>query len=457
MNSLYAAVKPLIRTTGTWQHHASQLNPLESPIKKSAAGKPAVFILAGESLENTFLLDWIEQAKAQADIHLVSEQNLIAEKFVRDYPMLDSPGIQYDRNEAAVTGKFSVLLLGFGNQGKALLSAIISNAQFKGTVFRADIADSSAEAFHSFAIRCPDAVKNYHIAFHQMNAAEPEFHQWFSERARDYNRIIVCFGSDTQNMETVNMLRKIFQENRIPLPENLLFARLRSGDLYALSRACPLPFHVFGEISGIYNYDMIVAEKTDIAARQLNAVWSGKNVSPEQEWRNVSFFSQKSSRASAMGQQRILYLLGFTENSAGRPATYEEISAAIEKNIMILAGDEHLRWNAFHLLHGVRPWDLQNPPLASVPVKKCNQIAHCNRHACLVPFDQLPEVDYTMACAVYPDAKKELSPESFAGDRTVILNGTPLPLVTLQGYDMRFVRNIPSVLQKAEIKIYHVL
>ena len=50
---------------------------------------------------------------------------------------------------------------------------------------------------------------------------------------------------------------------------------------------------------------------------------------------------------------------------------------------------EHLRWNAFLFMRGVRKWDISGVE----KIKKANDIAAHNRHAALVPFAELPDID----------------------------------------------------------------
>lgn len=117
----------------------------------------------------------------------------------------------------------------------------------------------------------------------------------------------------------------------------------------------------------------------------------------------------------------------------------------------ILAEDEHLRWNAYHRMLGYSRWDLKNPPLEQVRQKKANQLDTFGKHACLVDFAALPDVDYAIACAIDPTAKGRLKPSDFVGNVQVVIDGKQKS--SLQAYDYMFVRKIWTNATAAGMKL----
>ncbi len=436
-------------------NNVKQANSLAINLRAENLQKPSFFIRLDESVKDSVLNEWIEQIKTKANVHIVSEQSIAADLFTVQYPMLDCPGIEINTDTALVSGKFSTLLLGFGWQGNELLKTIIPGTQFKGAEVCVDIVDCDPCKLQHFSKYCPEAVKDYNLTFYKMDVTDIEFENWLSKNIENYNRIIICFGSDSLNIQTAELFGKLYKEKAKSLPNDLLFARIRNQELYDIYRKIDLPFHIFGSIESIYKYEVIVAEKLDYVAKRLNATWVGRDADIEKEWRKSSYFNQESSRASAYGQRNILKLLGFELTShIGEAVSAEEISRHIEKRLLVLAENEHMRWNAFHLLRGIHPWDLSNPPLETVPKKKCNQIDYCNRHAAIVDFSKLPEIDYMVTRAAYGEAASNLSVTNFTGDSEVKLPGIEKPIVALQAYDMRFVRNIPVFYKNAGIDIF---
>lgn len=204
---------------------------------------------------------------------------------------------------------------------------------------------------------------------------------------------------------------------------------------------------LFGRYSDIYRGKTLIDEDIDAIAKLLNKRWDTAAPDVNTAWTGTSFFNQESSRSSSAGHYNLLRLIGYAigENGdSGIPV--EQVADKIKKNIGILAENEHLRWNAFHFVHGIHPWDLETPPLAQMEKKKANQIARYNRHAALVPFDQLPDVDYAILSAKDPKKAALLTRNDFVFSPEVRNDSSRATLESLQGHDFHFVRAIPEIL-----------
>lgn len=415
--------------------------------------KPSVYVRIDKGTDESFLYSWAwaEQVKELIDVHIFSETALTARNFARRYPMLDCPGISINTENAAITGGFRLLLLGFGRQGEELLKNEVCDSQFNGTTFQADIIDRDPKNFETYACQCPEAVREYHLNFYPMDVDGGEFHQWFSSNAEKYNRILVCLGQDEFNLKTTEVLLRIFKDRALPLSDHVIFTRIGCQETYEYCRNSVCRFVLFGRLSDIYRKDVLIDEVTDLIAKNLNQKWTANAPDRETAWRNASFFSQESSRSSAAGQRNLLRLIGYDIGKTGEAgSSSEEVSAGIEQNIIALSINEHLRWNAFHFTRGVHFWDMKNPPLDSMSRKKANQVEQYNRHAALVPFENLPDVDYAVACAEDPENAAKFSRDDF----TPVLNPKARPTVnSLQGYDMLFVRAIPETLAEAGLPL----
>lgn len=133
-------------------------------------------------------------------------------------------------------------------------------------------------------------------------------------------------------------------------------------------------------------------------------------------WSEASFLDQESSRASALGQRNLARILGYEfvpQDAEGEPLSQEEYDALLKSNPnkkeqlgMVIAKDEHLRWNAYHRMLGYSRWDLINPPLEREDAKKANKIKKFKKHASLIDFDDLPWLDYRIDCAKDINLKK---------------------------------------------------
>lgn len=110
-------------------------------------------------------------------------------------------------------------------------------------------------------------------------------------------------------------------------------------------------------------------------------------------------------------------LLGYEvveQNDAREQVSDAEVQGAIERNLDTLARNEHLRWNAYHVLKGVGRWDMENPRLEDLPEKdrKHNQRQKLGLHAAIVPYDELPHIDWRLAMALNTTHGVETVPEN---------------------------------------------
>ena len=58
-----------------------------------------------------------------------------------------------------------------------------------------------------------------------------------------------------------------------------------------------------------------------------------------------------------------------------------------------VAETEHLRWNAFHFMRGVRTWPIEEVTDAEAGTHRAKDIKNRARHAALVPYIELPAVN----------------------------------------------------------------
>lgn len=404
--------------------------------------KPKVFVRIGDGEICELFGQWADSAKQFVDIHLVNEFALMAQKFTREYPMLDCPGISVDLTTATVNGEFNLLLLGFGWLGRELLRDSVADAQFVGTKFYADIIDFDCGHFEIFGKRCADAVREYDLKFHSCNVLHECFFDFVRTNLSRYNRVIVCLGNDQLNIEISELLLKLAKTWGIDL-ENKLFTHIAESQVYDYCRVSSPGFIAFGLLRDIYQKEMIVDERQDRLAKILNAKWRGSD-DLAQSWHAASIFDRDSSRASAMGQFNLLRLLGLAAvrqpgdaavicdgeitslallDPGLSPADRQARSSVILDN---LARAEHLRWNAYHFMLGIQHWNPGAPPDFYPEVWKANQIRFRNAHAALVPYDQLPQIDCALELHKVPGDLK--TPADFIG-------------MGLQGHDIAFAKS----------------
>lgn len=279
------------------------------------------------------------------------------------------------------------------------------------------------------------------------------FDDWFRSRLESkdengntikknpYNRIIVCLKGDNKTLGIANKIVEFARRQGVEIGANVVFARVKDpsrnrylpqGRIYTRFTRGPQPDPVsnimlpvsnitlFGDLKDIYAFERINVETVDTMAKVLNSRYGdcGRKLADvakrEAKWCEASFFDQLSSRAAAEGQRNILLLFGLVYCRAGKSdgsaKLPDEIKAVLNDEnspvLRTLAINEHLRWNAFHIMMGYRPWKVlardrkgmkpdarTDLPLPWPKKIRANQLATMGKHADIVPFDTLPEVD----------------------------------------------------------------
>lgn len=180
-------------------------------------------------------------------------------------------------------------------------------------------------------------------------------------------------------------------------------------------------------------------------------------------WNAACYSNRLSSRASAQGVWSFSRLLGMrladAQEAAAKEIPLDEVEKRIGSAMATLSRVEHLRWCAYEASIGVRPWNLATPlKVKSVvddwekagmvfkPNKLANQVETFRRHAALVDFDELPELDTRLARACGPRFAK-FTAKNFVGDVRTDETG-----VSLQGKDCDVWKMLPRAVQLAGFK-----
>lgn len=421
--------------------------------------------------EESVFFEWAERVKEWVTPIIVRESDMIAKRFVEDHPMLDCPGIAVDPDRASVSGSFRILLLGLGTTGRSVLREMVSNGQYLGTSgFSVDVIEGDPAVVEAFRARHAEAVAEYGIRIVEGVKAEGAgFETFLVENLRSYNRIVVCLSGDVMNIRVASKIARCVTPDGIgPVPGSL-FVRV-SDPVRRSYFGKGSGMTLFGDLRDVYSLATLDYDPVDRMARILNGEWAKdkSDAGLEKAWLRASFGDRRSSRASALGERNLARVAGFeiAPASDGRPevskAEFDAVLAgdsgrrahgAPVPRATVLAEDEHLRWNAYHRMLGYSRWDMQNPPLSAVAKKKANQLAAFGKHACLVPFADLPAVDYAIACALRKENRRRLSPADFEGEVRVDAKGDGKPAWSLQAYDYLFVRKIQENARAAGMKL----
>ena len=459
--------------------------------------KPFFYVRVESSADELTFQRWAAGVRDVVTPVLLRESQLIAKDFISKYPLLKAPRVEIDEEKAVVAeGGFKVLILGFGAAGQDILNELVCNGQFldsHGNVapFSVDVVEQDPKVVDEYCIRRPLVCNEYKVHFAKGVRVEDEtFDRWFKTRLNDYNRIIVCLNGDGKTLAIANKVVEFARRYGVHIPPNVVYARVtdparhryvkvfslfEKGEPHEKERIITL----FGNLSDIYSFSRIDAEVVDTMAKVLNSRYGnfGRDLGDvkkrEEDWTRASFFDQLSSRAAAEGLRNLLLLRGldYRANVAGRlfaAIPYSDVDEpmtddsyyAKDSVLRTLAVDEHLRWNAFHTMMGFRPWpvldedrkaaglglDALNDIPGPRPKKiRANQLETIGKHADIVPFDKLPDIDMRLkewntgkTLAELGMARKDF--EGLAPD-------------SAQAYDIAFCQIVGKAAQFAEMPI----
>lgn len=327
------------------------------------------------------------------------------------------------------------------------------------------------------AVECGDKRYEIDLGAKSIRVEDKSFDNWFRMRLGvvdddsrknsckkcPYDRIIVCLKGDDK---TLGIARKIVEFSRrhgVDIGSGVVFARVKDPSrnrylryeekiysIFSDKKDNDAGIMLFGDLDKIYSFERIDVETIDEMAKWLNLRYNTSNngqefkrdleaeakqesveAKRESVWENASFFSQLSSRAAAEGQRNLLLLRGLdyraNVKSKVRSVSPKEVDAPLTDDsfnkehsvLKTLSINEHLRWNAFHLMMGFRPWTVigrEDVARGDIPEQmpkknRANQLATIGKHADIIEFEKLPEVDMVMRAWKEGKTKEELGLE----------------------------------------------
>jgi hypothetical protein len=345
-----------------------------------------------ERIDNFFI------NKPHVEIHLFNQSDLTARCFVKEHPMLDCPGVEIEPETLLVNYDFNLLLLGFGWAGHELLKKCICDAQFKGSTFKATVIDEALKTKYGYyPVLYDECIKEYNLNLISITIGGKAFYEWITENLTSYKRIIVALGNDKTNIDIAITLARILQAKGTKKSDikNIIFAHVREKKKFGyFKRKDNSSIIIFGDIEEIYTQEMVIQGKMDEVAKMVNYAYCRSDITQleekdfndnkanvETEWKATINFNKDSSRAVVANVKNICTI-----------AKGYDIEKLGTEKLDILAENEHLRWNAFHLVNGIRKWNIEDIPENNTNAKYRDGQNNLLKHGCLVEFKSLKKV-----------------------------------------------------------------
>ena len=466
-NSLFAPTHFFITNDETWNVKGC-IKLLKERKECGIKNKVDIYIRLSEGEKCILYEDFLnslqfvpENEKPFINIHVFNESDIIARDFVYKYPTLQSPtfktNINHDTAKIRNETKINILILGFGWQGKQLLTHIVESSQFikeeqpqfESPIY-VDILDKNEKMFDQYKALRLDACKKYHLKFKKCDVMSSRFIDWMSVWIQNYDRIIISLGEDSMNLEICSLIQKLQRINgckehlEIFVKQNHLLSSSTNEELGRTSQS-NIPIY-FGMISSVYTNDIILQENIDTIAKYLNLAYdcqkNNKDFAIEmknwdsvnKKWISLPLVEQHSNRSQAEGIRNILLLLGYdikftlaSKNEECQKIMYSQIERKMRENkddlLLTLAKSEHLRWSAFELMQGIKPWIINETTTVKEAAENnfmANQVKKHFRHAALVEFEQLSTVDQKL------EKLKDIYENNLKPSSDFINNNSPL-------------------------------
>ena len=444
---------------GSGHENVAQANKIARASGEHVQRKPKECYLRISTAEDRRIYEkWCndENVKKTIEPIIIDESEMVAWDFAQKYSRLKCPTTKIDGKCGLLTD-FNVLLIGLGKTGTAVLNEIVCNGQ---------LLKSGSRSATGLAVRAIDRDKDAILRFEHshpgfkygiedeivfsmdcMDVFSSRFDDWISANIGKYDQVVLCLPSDTDNISVAERIRTI--QRTCGLPQNQIVVKVSNANVSDTWKASDCGR--FGNLRSLYQWQKIDASHVTIIAKAKHSKWkhaaSEKDqASADEKWRNAPYANRRSSRASAKGEFNFITLLGYAIDFNGgkqNESVLKNVQDKINTCLDILARNEHLRWNAYHVMLGYQRWDLEHPSIHAIKPIKANQLESLNRHADIVLYDALPEVDYRIKCAENPTSKDSYAPSDFVDDAPGCA----------QSYDRDFCRTIPSDILAAGFKI----
>jgi hypothetical protein len=338
-----------------------------------------------------------QRVKPPATFHIISEADLLIRQMIENHPPYKCPALDF--NEIGIAKRsLNVLVIGFGSIGQHALLHLIKNGQFvikPQTKMSAIVIDKDIEFIRErFELSHPAIDISCDVSYYDYDIRCSSFFRLLSDHQKlcsiDY--IVVALDSNIENKQVAVDIRLFYQQLGINLPFMAVYERHEGMHFKQFDENV----FTFGCRDEIYRESIIIREELNHKAKNINKTYS--EVYGGREWHKLDWFTQESNRASADFIPAMLFIAKTTPETAISNGSLTTNSEHFE----ILSKTEHLRWNAFHVVMGYRPFSLEEMSRRFVEFSgEQNSEKHLEYarrdipkklHVCITTWEELDEV-----------------------------------------------------------------
>lgn len=326
-----------------------------------------------------------------------------------------------DRSIITSNGPFSIAVVGNTNLAYEVIfqAAIMAQLPNQNIITIYCIDKDSKEFKESLELNFPE-IRQIHtlkLKFINLNVNSKSFYE--EELWRDnLTNILLCFKEEQKNLNIASNLAEITYIDEIAeetLKINILLAMFNDYNVtnnIKINHMLFRNFNTFGNVKEISNKNIIINEMKDSQAKCINFIYNNASASIddyssytykysgidmsnmndiESSWIQLSYFKKESNRAVADHIKMKLKYLGLIYKKVN--IEFNELydlnkevflANCSQETKLILAKNEHQRWNTFHYLYGYKKMDI----LSKAERDSQKRILELKKlHQCLIPFE----------------------------------------------------------------------
>ena len=415
-------------------------------VKRNALGQKITIHAASDSNGIDNFVDAASQmaadSKANVQIRRINKTADLVRHMLSSNPLF-LPGLPTNDSSALYAqGNRRIVIIGHNNLCYEFLKGALWCGRAKGLTMSIELIDASAQTLsQQLAFDCPElhhlAGTEYDVGFYNIEPLSEQLARHLSKRALDITYVLVSLDDDLEGIRVAKRVREILEQERIDspgtTPQPLVFVRVEDTLLAATLAKAQAPkgqsygLTAVGSRESLLSYGNVFYPSLEMWARNLNRAYWGYFDLPEGQERtdldamaSAAYekleYNRTSSMASAIFLKYDLYsfcqTIAWGECSALPPQDLPSakdwqlplddpaFSKVIDAyNAYVQKGDcewlqrlEHERWNAYVRTLGFRQAS-EDEYRAFYPRTKCDQDQLARLHICLVPYDELDQVD----------------------------------------------------------------
>ena len=371
--------QPLIRFFSTWKKGKFE------KVKKNVE----LIIRVNFTSTNYDYESFIKKSSLKVKYTLFNEAELIASEVVRKFPPIDT--LNVNTENATVNDTYEALIIGFDTSAEAILRKLIEATQFVGTQFKATVMLSDkGRDVDTMLNEYPEMRNHYDIDFLHYDIDSDDLTQWTQEHIDTLKQIVISAENDDEKFIAALNLETFLSDSNIDHIPIIIVCRdhekafLEQKENYSSMR-------LVGDYRNIFTESNLLKSNYLQQAKAVHHFYNQLKPSAQRvPWEQLSYIKKESNIAAAESLYAKLKLMGKTIAKVKKMSEVE-FQLFLQENperLLNLAKAEHLRWSATYFTRGWKTWQW-----SKVPKKWPHHDEKKQRHACLVDWDALKEVE----------------------------------------------------------------